>query len=284
MVVIVTLVGATEGEKVVALEHGPVVAQEFILPIPEASADALGIHVVGGKDCSSSLSKRLKRGTTHIGAKLGKLSRTAGSIPSPIIAKITKMNVVCRIWSYVYGQTRHEEPRLLWTVGLGSRSTQSVPREESADIHLAIGGPVQRVIAVASIEVELRTKVVIETGHTKIRVIWEAYVGFVAKCVDAVAAGANPNDAATRVIPNRLELVPHLLDQRVNTGAASSREGCSWIASGGTARPAICTRVQVEGGGHWGGTTSRLASSVANIEVYYSVAHISARNRGLVGG
>ncbi len=60
MPVEIVLVGATEGEEVIALQHGDVVSVEIILAIPEARADGLRVHVVRGQYRGGKLAERLE--------------------------------------------------------------------------------------------------------------------------------------------------------------------------------------------------------------------------------
>src|SRR5689334_18464374 len=111
----------------VTLQHGDVVSEELILAVPEACADVLRVHVVRCKH-RRALAKRLQRTT-----KLGELRRAAGSVPCPIIPQITEVEIVCGIRRDISGQTSHEIPWLLRSVGSGSGLAECIAGEEAAD-------------------------------------------------------------------------------------------------------------------------------------------------------
>ena len=58
MPVPVALIHGAKLEQVVAVQHGKIVAQHLIVPIPETGADLLIVHVVGSEilSCASALS------------------------------------------------------------------------------------------------------------------------------------------------------------------------------------------------------------------------------------
>src|SRR5579859_596960 len=161
MIVVIALIGAAEGKEVIAFQHGDIVAEELVLTIPKPGADALGVHVIW-RENGGAFAERLQGA-----AKLRELRRTTGGVPGPVIAQITKMEIVSGVRSNVGGQARHEVPRLLRTVRLGSGLAQGVTREEAADIGLAAGRSLQSVEAVTAGEVPFRAKVMVEASDTK---------------------------------------------------------------------------------------------------------------------
>src|SRR5271154_2517296 len=89
----------------------------------------------------------------------------------------------------------------------------------------------------------LWTEVMVQAGHSEIRGIGNRDVALVSYFVDAVAprAGkrAGKSSSCTRwVIPDGLELVPHLLNERIYSQA-------SWIARDVPIRAAVGPSIQV---------------------------------------
>ena len=58
--------------------------------------------------------------------QLRRTAGTAGGVPSPVVAKVAEVQIVGGIRSDVDGQSCHEEPRLLRTVGDGKRECPNV--------------------------------------------------------------------------------------------------------------------------------------------------------------
>ena len=145
--VLVALIGATEGEEVVALQHRDVVAKEVILTIPETGADILGVHVVRSENRRAGLAKRLEGAT-----ELGELRNTAGIVPGPVVAEVAEVEIVCGMGGNVGGQSSHEEPGLLRTHSQRARRAQCVAREKASDIYLTGSRKSQFVVAVAGSE------------------------------------------------------------------------------------------------------------------------------------
>src|SRR5712692_2434912 len=150
MPVPVALIGAAKLEKVIAFQHGEVVPEKQVMPIPESCADVLSVHVVRRQAVVVTLAERLKSST-----QTSKLWPAAGITPLPEVAKVAEVEVVGGIGSDVGGQTSHEVPGLLRTAGKGNRSAKGVAGEDATDVHLRSGGAGQLVVAIASIEVPL---------------------------------------------------------------------------------------------------------------------------------
>src|SRR5215475_4183578 len=115
----------------------------------------------------------------------------------------------------VGSQASYVIPGLLWTHRESRRRAESVAGEKSTDVHLACGGVDQFVVAIAAVEVPLRTEVVVETGDTKVGSLRKRDVGFEADFVNAVATSTD-QVTATGIIAGGLIGIPHLLDERVD--------------------------------------------------------------------
>ena len=136
------------------------------------------------------------------------------------------MEIVGGVGSDVGRQSAYEVPRLLRTQRERGRRAQRIPGEEASNIHLAGGGTSQPIVAIAGIEMPLRTKVMVKASYAEIRSIGERHVAFETLLVEAVTTRTQQR-AATRVIRKRHVLGPHLLDQRIDSDA-------SRVACGGT--------------------------------------------------
>ncbi len=130
MIVKIALIGATEAEEVIALQHGNVVAEDTCPGHPRTACGHSGCLRYRARGLSG-LAEGFQ-GSTEV----GELRRTAGSVPCPVIAEVAEMEVVGGIGGNVGGQPGNEIPRLLRTVGNRSGCAQRVARKETADIGL----------------------------------------------------------------------------------------------------------------------------------------------------
>src|ERR1700687_3606639 len=144
---------------------------------------------------------------------------------------------------------------------MGNPCTQCVLGEEAPYVHLIGSGLNQLVVAVAGSEMPLCTKVVIQTCDCKIGGVGERNVGLESLFIDPVAVCPR-QAAASRVIRQRLELVPHLRNQGIDSDA-------SGITSGGSGRTTIHSGIQV------------VLHAPKRKDTR---AHARCRNRHLVGG
>src|SRR5581483_1331191 len=83
VIVEVALVLTTDLDEVVPLQDGDVIAEEVVLPIPEAGADVLGVDVEGRQDIGGAFTEGL-----HRTAEAGDLRRSVIGSPLPEVAQI----------------------------------------------------------------------------------------------------------------------------------------------------------------------------------------------------
>src|SRR5689334_23979835 len=83
---------------------------------------------------------------------------------------------------------QHEVPRFLGAVRNGGRYSQFVSLEKTTDIDLVMGRSTELVVSVAAIETPLSSKIVIDSDHAKIVILWDGKIRFKSDGVDAVAA------------------------------------------------------------------------------------------------
>src|SRR6267378_553606 len=126
------------------------------MAVPEASTDALRVHVVRGEH----LCARFPQGFQS-SAQPRDLRRSTGSAPSPIVAQIAVVEIVRKVAGNVGGQPGGKEPRHLRT---GGQRTKPVGTKERL-----IGSSADQLeVAVTAIEMPLGAKVVVQAGNTKV--------------------------------------------------------------------------------------------------------------------
>src|SRR5208282_3646599 len=95
MVVPVVLVRTAKLKQVVAFQHGNIIANHLIVPIPDAIAGLLRVYVVRSKVLTGAVNlaaEKLQRS-----AQSGRLRRISRARVRPIITQETVVNVVRRI-------------------------------------------------------------------------------------------------------------------------------------------------------------------------------------------
>ena len=139
MVIVIALIGAAKGEKMVAFQHSDIVAEKLVLAVPETGADVLSVNVIRRQsyrpraaDCT--FAKGLKSP-----AELGELRHPAGIGPRPEVTKVAEVEIVGRIGGDVGGQPGNEVPGLLRTRTQNSWSAQLIASKTAANINLARG-------------------------------------------------------------------------------------------------------------------------------------------------
>ena len=108
VVVPVVLILASELHQVAALQHGNVVAEEMIFPIPEARACLLGVHVIW-RECLEvpcRLTKGLERAGRGREARK-RLRRVPTRRPLPPVAEKAVTEVVCNVGADAGGHSYH---------------------------------------------------------------------------------------------------------------------------------------------------------------------------------
>src|SRR6266849_3613984 len=153
------------------------------------------------------------------------------------------MEIVCGVGRNVGSQAAYQIPRLLGANGEGRHCAQFVAGEEAADVDLIGGGAEEPIETIAGGEMPLWTEVVVDTGDSEIRPVRDGNIPLKADYINPIAAAAaqrtlDVTSRTVRVIANRFKLVPHLLNQRINSEA-------SRITSSRPRRTAIGAGIQV---------------------------------------
>ena len=212
MEVEVVLVLAAKRDQVVAFHQCQVITIELILSVPEAGADVLCVYV---ERC-----KRAARFTEWLQSSSQSRDLRWGILvgPRPVVAQIAVVEVVGEARGDIRRETCDVIPGLLRTAGDGSCLAQFVAGEESTDVNLACRSLCQLVIAIAGHEVPPVAEVVVEPADEEVILCWEVQVACEFVLVDAIASWPRNVGAASNA--GRFVLVPHLLDDRVDSDVA----------------------------------------------------------------
>ena len=181
----VALISAAESEKVIALQHGDVVAEVIVVAVPEAGSDALRIYVVWNERQEPVFAPGLQSGS-----KLRELQDAAGIGPGPEVTKVAEVKVISGIGSDIGGQAGYEEPRLLRANGLGRHGAQLVAGEKSTHVDLIVGRSDESIVTITAIKVPLCPEVVVDPSHSKIRPIRNRESALEADNISSIAAAA----------------------------------------------------------------------------------------------
>src|SRR5439155_4252926 len=125
--------------------------------------------------------------------------------------EIAEVEVVGDIGADVGGQAGNVIPRLLGTLGKCSRLAQGIAWEETTDVNLTGGSTLQLIIAIAAVEMPLRTEVMVQPNHSKVGSIGKRHVGLESLFVDTVTtrrASKSPAASSCRI---RLVRFGHIL-------------------------------------------------------------------------
>src|SRR5262249_40935394 len=154
----ITAVRPAEGNQMISFQDRHVVADRLILPVPEALADILRIHVVrdvAGLGLAADF---------QCAAKSEALRRAARIRPLPEVPQIAEDESVRGRGSDGAGQARRPYGRLLRPWAQGGRNAKLIVSNCAANIHLAVGETDVLVVAIRQIEMFLLAKVVIDAA------------------------------------------------------------------------------------------------------------------------
>ena len=214
MVVEVVLISATELEEVGAFQHGNVVTEHVVMPIPETATDLLIVHVervelLTGLATGTLSALDFKRAT-----KPGNLWRRPDPVPGPPIPQQTIMKVVGGVGGDVGGETRHEVPVLNRIARLRGWRAQRISGEKAPNINLGVRRKLHVVITPAGHEMVLGTEIVIDTRHVEVALDRQVQGAGVPQDIGSIAQAL-----AARGVGLRLVLIPDLRNQRVKAEA-----------------------------------------------------------------